>query len=137
MVKNLGLDYDKIDACQNDCMLFRNDHKDDKFCHTYGASRYIQAPKVDNELESSKKQHRVSAKTLRHFPLIPRLKRLYMCLKTVDSLRWHEEERSKDRKLRHSADGLGWKDFDRVHPNFAQDCRNVRFGLSSDGFNPF
>ena len=24
MVKNLGLDYEKIDACPNDCMLFRN-----------------------------------------------------------------------------------------------------------------
>ena len=98
MVKNLGLDYDKIDACPNDCMLFRNDHKEDEFCHTCGASRYIQAPKVDSELESSKKQHRVSAKTLRHFPLIPRLKRLFMCSKTANSLRWHEEERSKDGK---------------------------------------
>ena len=44
MVKNLCLDYDKIDACPNDCMLFRNDHKDDEFCHTCGASRYIQSP---------------------------------------------------------------------------------------------
>ena len=74
MVKNICLDYDKIDACPNDCMLFRNDHKDYKYCHTCEASRYIEAPNVDSELESSKKQHRVSAKTLRHFPLIPRLK---------------------------------------------------------------
>ena len=118
-------------------MLFRNDHKEDGFCHTCGASRYIQAPKVDSELESSKKQHRVSAKTLRHFPLIPRLKRLFMCSKMADSLRWHEEKRSKDGKLRHPADGLAWKGFDRVHPDFAQDCRNMRLGLSSDGFNPF
>ncbi|KAK6784471.1 hypothetical protein RDI58_017926 [Solanum bulbocastanum] len=137
MVKNLDLDYEKIDACPNDCMLFRNDHKDDEFCHTCGASRYIKSPEVDCELEPSKKQHRVSAKTLRHFPLIPRLKRLFMCSKTADSLRWHDEERSKDGKLRHPADGLAWKDFDRLHPDFALDCRNVRLGLSSDGFNPF
>ena len=78
MVKNLGLDYDKIDSCPNDCMLFRNDHKDDEFCHTCGASRYIKNPEVDGEVESSKKSHRVSAKTLRHFPLIPRLKS-YLC----------------------------------------------------------
>ena len=32
MVKNLDLDYEKIDACRNDCM-------DDEFCHTCGASR--------------------------------------------------------------------------------------------------
>ena len=79
-------------------MLFRNNHKDDEFCHTCGVSRYIQSPKVDIELEPSKKQHRVSAMTFRHFPLIPRLNRLFMCLKTVDSLRWHEEELSKDGK---------------------------------------
>ena len=52
-------------------------------------------------------------------------------------MRWHEEERSKDGNLRHPADGLALKDFDRVYPYFSQDCRNVRLGLSSDGFNPF
>ena len=87
IVKNLGLDYEKINACPNDCMLFSNDHKNDDFCHTCGASRYIQAPKVYTDLESSKKQHRVSGKTLRPFPLIPRLKRLFMCSKTVDSFK--------------------------------------------------
>ncbi|KAH0652742.1 hypothetical protein KY289_030420 [Solanum tuberosum] len=137
MVKNLGHDYEKIDACPNDCMLFRNDHKDDEFCHTCGSSRYIQSPEVDSELVPSKKEHRVSAKTLRHFPLIPRLKRQFMCSKMADSLRWHEEEHSKDGKLRHPADGLAWKDFDRLHPDFALDCRNLRLGLSSDRFNPF
>ena len=54
MVKNLGLDYDKIDACPNDCMSVRNDHKDDEFCHTCGASRYIHAPKHNSEIESSR-----------------------------------------------------------------------------------
>jgi len=28
-----------------------------------------------------------------------------MCSKTVESMRWHEEERSKDGKRRHPADG--------------------------------
>ncbi|KAK6777828.1 hypothetical protein RDI58_024546 [Solanum bulbocastanum] len=73
-VKNIGLHYEKIDACPNDCMLFRNDHKDDEFCHTCGASRYIKNPEVDHDVQPSKKSHQVSAKTLRHFPLIPRLK---------------------------------------------------------------
>ncbi|WMV08258.1 hypothetical protein MTR67_001643 [Solanum verrucosum] len=47
-----------------------------------------------------------------------------MCSKTADSLRWHDEERSKDGKLRHPADGQAWKDFDRLHPDFALDSRN-------------
>ena len=41
MVKNPSLNYEKIDASPNDCMLFRNDHKDDEFFHTCEASRYI------------------------------------------------------------------------------------------------
>ncbi|KAK6780135.1 hypothetical protein RDI58_022319 [Solanum bulbocastanum] len=47
-----------------------------------------------------------------------------MCSKTANSLRWYDEERSKDGKLRHPTDGLAWKDFDRLHPDFALDCRN-------------
>ena len=56
MVKNLGLDYEKIDACPNECMLIRNDHKDDEFFHTCGALRYIKSPEFDRALEPSKKQ---------------------------------------------------------------------------------
>ena len=87
MVMNLGLDYEKIDAYPNDCMLFKNDHMDDEFCHTCGvndhmddefchtcgALRYAKYLEVDSELDPSKKQHRVSSKTLRHIPLTPKL----------------------------------------------------------------
>ncbi|WMV49176.1 hypothetical protein MTR67_042561 [Solanum verrucosum] len=109
VVRDLGLDYKKIDACPND----------------YSA------------LESSKKPHRVPIKILRHFPLIPRLQRLFMSSKTAESLRWHDEQRSKDGKLRHPADGQTWKEFDNMHQEFAKDSRNLRLGLASDGFNPF
>ena len=37
MVKNRGLEYEKIYACPNDCMLFRNEHKDVEFFRTCGA----------------------------------------------------------------------------------------------------
>lgn len=110
LVKDLVLDYEKIDACPSDCTLFRNDHKDDEYCHVCGSSRYIKYPEVDSELEASKKCYRVPAKILRHFLLIPRLKRLFMCSKIADTLRWHDEESSKDGKLRHPADGQAWKD---------------------------
>jgi hypothetical protein len=39
--------------------------------------------------------------------------------------------------LRHLADGEAWKSFDLLHPEFSADSRNVRLGLTSDGFNPF
>ncbi|WVZ49928.1 hypothetical protein U9M48_001243 [Paspalum notatum var. saurae] len=58
-------------------------------------------------------------------------------VKTSDDMRWHDEGRTKDGKLRHPADGEAWRDFDARYPDFAADARNVRLGLASDGFNPF
>ena len=52
-------------------------------------------------------------------------------------MRWHAEGRIKDGVLRHPADGQAWKSFDDLHPDFSFDSRNVRLGLTSDGFNPF
>ena len=137
MIKDIGLDYEKIDACPNDCMLFWREHKDDNFCRFCKASRWKESPLVDCESEQPKNDHKVAEKILRHFPLIPRLQRLFMCSKTADSMRWHKDDRTKDGCLRHPADGQAWKDFDRLNTDFASESRNVRLGLSSDGFNPF
>jgi len=52
-------------------------------------------------------------------------------------MRWHDEGRTKDGKLRHPADGKAWEDFNDRNHDFAADARNVRLGLPSDGFNPF
>ncbi|XP_071905814.1 uncharacterized protein [Coffea arabica] len=52
-------------------------------------------------------------------------------------MRWHEEKCTKDGFMRHPADSPTWQTFDHLHPEFAKDCRNVRLGLASDGFNPF
>jgi hypothetical protein len=48
-------------------------------------------------------------------------------------MKWHAIERTKYGVLRHRPR----KSFDAHYPDFAKDPRNVRFGLSSDGFNPF
>ncbi|KAG6487522.1 hypothetical protein ZIOFF_056110 [Zingiber officinale] len=137
MIRDLGLDYKKIDAFPNDCMLYSKDHENDTSCHVCGAPRWIENVEGDRQLEENKKAYKISGKVLRRFPLIPRLQRLFLCSKTAGSLRWHEEERSKDGKLRHPADGEAWKDFDKCHPNFASDSRNIRLGLTNNGFNPF
>ena len=60
-----------------------------------------------------------------------------MCEETANAMIWHAKERPNDGNLRHPADGQSWKDFDSLHPEFAQDPCNVRLGLASDGFNPF
>jgi hypothetical protein len=39
--------------------------------------------------------------------------------------------------LRHPADGSQWRSIDREFLKFAEDARNLRFALSTDGMNPF
>ncbi|XP_047309914.1 uncharacterized protein LOC124913370 [Impatiens glandulifera] len=142
IVDNLGLKYEKIDACPNNCMLFWKEHKDTKVenCLKCGTSRW-KNNEASNLTESSKssgvKKKKVAAKILRHFPLIPRLQRLFVSSKTSNLMVWHDKERIKDGIMRHPADSKAWKSFDSLYPDFAKDSRNVRLGLAADGFNPF
>ncbi|CAM8944136.1 unnamed protein product [Rhodiola kirilowii] len=53
-------------------------------------------------------------------------------------MRWHEErDVGKGDYLRHPVDGDTWQTFNREFPDFANERRNVRLSLSTDGFNPF
>ncbi|XP_010681270.2 uncharacterized protein LOC104896251 [Beta vulgaris subsp. vulgaris] len=123
IVRNLGLDYKKIHACPNDCILYRKELEGDNICPKCETSRW--------------KSDKIPAKVLRYFPLKPRLQRLYMCSKTAELMIWHDKKRTQDEYIRHLADGQSWKDFDSSHRTFAIDPRNVRLALASDGFNPF
>ena len=59
-----------------------------------------------------------SAKVLHYFSLVARLKRIYASLKVALSMRWHDEEHTKDEMLRYPADSLAQKIFDD-RPDFA------------------
>ncbi|XP_071740713.1 uncharacterized protein [Rutidosis leptorrhynchoides] len=57
---------------------------------------------------------------------------------TAKDVVWHATGQCKEEgKMRHPVDGISWKKFDARYPDFASEPRNVRLGLSSDGFNPF
>ncbi|XP_022032180.1 uncharacterized protein LOC110933258 [Helianthus annuus] len=77
------------------------------------------------------------AKLLWYLPIIPRLKRLFSDEKEAKLLRWHSDSRVKDGKLRHVADSPQWRNIDNMFSEFGNEIRNIRFGHSSDGFNPF
>ena len=72
-----------------------------------------------------------------YFPIIPRLKRLFRNKANAKLMRWHKEDRKEDEMLRHPADGAQWRSIDRTFLDFESEARNIRFGLSTDGFNPF
>ena len=44
VIRDFGLDYIKIHACVNDCVLFRNEHADAQECPVYHASRWKSRP---------------------------------------------------------------------------------------------
>jgi hypothetical protein len=46
IVASLGMNYEKVDVCKRNCMLFWKEHKDDTKCMHSGRSRYV---KVVNE----------------------------------------------------------------------------------------
>src|SRR3954465_1818973 len=81
---------------------------------------------------------RVPAKVMWYAPIIPRLKRLFRNEEHAKLMRWHKEDRKKGGKLRAPANGAQWRKLGRKYRGvFAGDPRNVWFGLSADGINPF
>ncbi|KAG8501438.1 hypothetical protein CXB51_003791 [Gossypium anomalum] len=119
LIKDLGLGYDKIHSCPNDCMLYWGDQKNQQSCHVCGKSRWMNSNTEDVNTDES-------GAHLRKKPV-----------KTAESMRWHNDQRIDDGLLRHPADSLAWKSFDSKFLSFASDPRNVRLGLAANGFNPF
>ncbi|XP_021811122.1 uncharacterized protein LOC110754366 [Prunus avium] len=130
MLKDLGLGFEKIDACKYDCALFYKEHENKDKCPECDEPRYKPSTSV--------KRKKVPQKVLRYFPLKPRLQRLFMSKNTAAYMRWHANKRvDEEGVMRHPADSIAWKEFDLIYPEFAQEPRNIRLGLATDGFNPF
>jgi len=125
------MSYEKVHACVNDCCLFRKKLKKLDSCPKCKASRW----KINQHTGEIKKG--VPQKVLRYFPIIPRLKRMFRSEEMARNLRWHSTNQSSDGKLRHPVDCVTWKQMNDKYPTFAAEERNIRLGLSTDGFNPF
>jgi len=129
------LEIERIHACPNDCVLYRNEYEALQVCPKCGVSRYKRKDKKTGDCKNGKKGP--PAKVVWYFPIIPRFKRLFANPKDAKLLRWHEEERKKDGKLRHPADSPQWRNIDRHFEEFGLEGRNLRIGVSTDGMNPF
>ncbi|CAM8934566.1 unnamed protein product [Rhodiola kirilowii] len=128
VLKNMGLGYETIHACEYGCILYYKENKDLLSCPVCGEERYTT---FGNE-------RKVPKKTIKYFPLTPRLQRLYMSPDLSRHMRWHAEQNVDEPDyIRHPADGESWQTFDKEFPDFANEKRNVRLGLATDGFNPF
>ncbi|XP_057808561.1 uncharacterized protein LOC131023040 [Salvia miltiorrhiza] len=131
-LRGLGLPVEKIDCCVNNCMLYWGDDSELESCNFCGASRY----KENLRASGSRRKKRVAAKQMHYFPLTPRLQRLFASAATAENMRWHATS-IEDGIMRHPADSPAWKHLNSVYPGFTEEIRNVRLGLSTDGFAPF
>jgi hypothetical protein len=94
IVSGLSMNYEKIDMCEKNCMLFWKEHKDDAECMHYGRSRYVKVRNKDGVSVTTK----VATKQLGYIPITPRLKQLFLSEEIVKQMRWHHEGKreSKD-----------------------------------------
>jgi hypothetical protein len=73
-----------------------------------------------------------------YLPVVDRLRRIFLNLKEAALMTWWDDERKVvDDVIAHSANGTQWQCFDDKHKESSADPRNVQFGLSTDGMNPF
>ena len=133
----LGLEVQKIHACPNDCILYRGEYEDLNACPVCDALRYKIRRDDPGDVDGERPRKRVPAKVMWYAPIIPRLKRLSRNKEHAKLMRWHKEDHKKDEKLRAPADGSQWRKIMRTWGDIAGEARNVWFGLSADGINPF
>ncbi|XP_039047286.1 uncharacterized protein LOC120187699 [Hibiscus syriacus] len=124
LLKGVGLQYEKIHACENDCVLFWKEHKNASQCPTCGTSHW------------KKNTKNVPSKVLWYFPPIPRFKRMFSSPEMAQNLTWHAQGRANNGMLSHPRDSPSWKLVDRTWKEFGEEKRNLRLALSADGINP-
>ncbi|KAL6213937.1 hypothetical protein ACLB2K_013376 [Fragaria x ananassa] len=100
-------------------------------CPECNASRWYVNPQT-NEINKG-----VPAKVLRYFPIIPRIQRMFLSTSNSELLTWHYTHHSQDGMMRHPVDSIQWRTVDQKWPSFASEPQNLRFGLATDGFNPY
>jgi hypothetical protein len=131
LTSKLGLTYSSIHACERGCVLFRGEHENALRCPKCGGRRY-----------RDEERRCFPLKVLRHFPIIPRLQRMFRSPAISKLMLWHAENKSDqdggDGLVRHPCDSKAWKHFhENVDPTFGDDPRHAHFALAADGVNPF
>ena len=113
----------------NFCMLSYLENIESTKCKTYEHSHYKHITNKGRTLVAHRK--------FRYFMITLRLQRLFISLKTVERMTWHQSHDVVDGVMVHPSIGEAWKLFSSKHPHFSAKSRNVRLGLCTDGFNLF
>jgi hypothetical protein len=97
----MGMEYEKIDVCKDNYMLFYKEHKNETKCLKCGELRFIEVINEDSENVMTEVAH----KQLRYMLLTPWMKQLFLSKKTATHMRWHKEcVRENDQMMVHPSD---------------------------------
>jgi hypothetical protein len=130
------MNYEKIVACEKNCILFWKEHKDGNEYMHCGRSKYMKVINEDGAFVTTK----MVVKQLRYITIMPRLKWLSLCEETTQQIKWHKEgiHDSEDVDIMlHPADAEAWQALDHFDLEFTRDRRSVRLDLSTDDFKPY
>jgi hypothetical protein len=58
LLSALGMEYEKIDVCKDNCVLFYKEHKNETKCLKYGKLRFVEVVNVDGEKVMTKVAHK-------------------------------------------------------------------------------
>jgi hypothetical protein len=136
ILAGLGMNYEKIDVCEKNCMLFWKEHKDDTHCMHCGKSRYMKVVNEDRDSISTK----VVIKNICCIPIMPGLKWMFLLEEIAKQMKWHKDGKCDSEDfdiMSHPRDGDAWQALDRFDPEFARRPGSVRLGLLTTGFDPY
>ena len=119
---SIGMNYERIHACPNDCILYQKNYEGLKSCPVYDADQY---------------KKKIPSKILWYFLIIFRFKHIFRSAGHAKSLMWHSDGKISDNMLWHLADSLKRQMVDSKYPIFGDDARNLLLGLSPNGMNPY
>ncbi|XP_025984354.1 uncharacterized protein LOC114411259 [Glycine soja] len=85
----VGMEYQKIHACPNDCILYKNQFAEMRKCPTCGVSWY----KINDDKfsDDASKNNSRPAKVCWYLPIIPRFKGLFANGHDAKTLTWHAD----------------------------------------------
>jgi hypothetical protein len=119
LLSALRMEYEKIDVCKDNYMLFYKEHKYEMKYLKCGKSRFIEVINEDGE----KVMMKVVQKQLCYMPLMPRMKLLFLSKKSARHMRWHKEGvRENDQVMVHPSDSEAWKALDDFDAEFTKDA---------------
>jgi hypothetical protein len=119
LLSALGMQYEKIDVCKDNCTIFYKEQKNEKKCLKCGKLRFVEVVNEDGETVTTKTAH----KQLCYMPLTPRMKQLFISKKIARHMRWHKEGVCEnDQVMVHPSDSEAWKTLDDFDPDFTRDA---------------